>query len=116
MCGQSVPYTLVPPAADLPANMRAFSGVWVGAWPSGICNAVVIESIKPDGTVSILDVFGPDSGKPPGTLRYAGKIVGDTLTSAGRSKSIEFSPTSATQMSATYLSSDAQARGIFSRR
>jgi len=115
MCGQTVPYTVVPPPAPVPANMRAFSGLWIGTWASGICNAVVIESIQPDGTVSILDVFGPNSGKPGGSLRYAGKIVGNTLTSAGRTKSIEFTQTSPTQMSASYLSSTDQARGTFSR-
>ena len=115
MCGQTVPYTVVPPAADVPANMRAFSGPWIGTWATGICNAVIIESIQPDGTVSILDVFGPDSGKPAGSLRYAGKIVGNTLSSAGRTNSIEFTQTSATQMSATYLTSNVQARGTFSR-
>jgi hypothetical protein len=115
MCGQTVPYTVVPPPANVPPNMRAFSGPWVGAWPSGICNAVVIESVQPDGTVSILDVFGPDSGKPGGNLRYAGKIVGNTLTSAGRTNSIEFTQTSPTQLQASYLSSAAQARGTFSR-
>jgi hypothetical protein len=116
MCGQTVASTIVPPAANDAPNMRAFSGLWVGTWPSGVCNVVVIESIQPDGTVSILDIFGPDSGKPGGTLRYAGKVVGNTLTSAGRTKSIEFTQTSPTQMSATYLSSEAQARGTFNRQ
>jgi hypothetical protein len=115
MCGQTVPYTVVPPPAPVPVNMRAFSGLWVGTWPSGICNAVIIENIQPDGIVSVLDVFGPESGKPGGNLRYAGKIVGNTLTSSGRTNSIEFTQVSATQMSATYLSTAAQARGTFSR-
>jgi hypothetical protein len=115
MCGQTVPYTVVPPPASVPANMRAFSGLWVGSWASGICNAVIIESIQPDGTVSIFDVWGPDSGKPAGNLRYAGKITGNTLTSAGRVNSIEFTQVSPTQLSATYLTSSVQARATFKR-
>jgi hypothetical protein len=115
MCGHSVPYKLVPPSPQVQANMQGFLGVWVGTWPSGICNAIVIESIQPDGTAAVLDVFGPDSGKPGGTLRYAGKIVGNTLTSSSRTNAIELTQVSPTQLSASFLSSSAQARGTFNR-
>jgi hypothetical protein len=116
MCGQSVQYTVAPPSPQVPANLRAFSGLWIGNWPTGICNAIVIESVLPDGTVNILDVYGPDeAGKPGGTMRYAGKIVGNTLTSSGRTNSIELTQVGATQLAASYLSATAQARGTFNR-
>jgi hypothetical protein len=116
MCGQSVQYTVVPPSPQVPANLSAFSGVWVGNWPSGVCHVMVIENVMPDGTVSILDVYGPDdSGKAGGTMRYPGKIVGNTLSSAGRATAIELTQAGTTQLAATFVSATANARGTFHR-
>jgi hypothetical protein len=114
-CGQAVAFKVQPPAAQVPPEMQAFSGPWIGTWDSGVCNAVVIESIQPDGTVGILDVFGPVGSNPAGQLRYAGKIAGDTLTSSGRTQAVQFTLNSPTQMSGTFISNTAQSRGTFSR-
>jgi hypothetical protein len=114
-CGQAVPYKVEPPAAQVPPEMRAFSGPWIGTWDSGVCNAIVIESIQPDGTVRILDVFGPVGSKPPGQLRYAGKIAGNTLTSSGGTQAVQYTLNSPTNLSGTFISNTAQSRGIFSR-
>jgi hypothetical protein len=114
-CGQAVPYQVVPPAPQVPPEMRAFSGPWIGTWDSGVCNAIVIESIQPDGTVGILDVFGPVGSNPPGQLRYAGKITGSTLSSSGRTQAVQYTLNSPTNMSGTFISNTAQSRGTFSR-
>jgi hypothetical protein len=114
-CGQTVAYRVEPPAPQVPPQMQAFSGPWIGAWDAGVCNAIVIESIQPDGTVRILDVFGPVGTNPPGQLRYAGKIAGNTLTSSGPTQSVQFTLNGQHQMSGTFISNSAQSRGSFSR-
>src|SRR4051812_24073226 len=65
ICGQTVNYTIAPPAAALSSELRAYQGSWMGdaqtidLGNTGLrCVGLVIESIAPDGTVSAKYIWG----------------------------------------------------------
>jgi len=76
-CGQSVVFQLADPAT-LPEDGRRFLGVWSdAAWDANTCAALIVQDVKPDGTASIIYVFGPqraDSAGPGGVLHGTGVI------------------------------------------
>src|SRR5205085_12423729 len=83
LCGMPVAYSILPPAANLPESTRAMSGAWVGKWDYGLCSALIVESVKADGTASMVYVNGSFGGEAPikeGVSRFQGRIAGDTLT------------------------------------
>lgn len=59
---------------------RRFVGIWSDAsWTPQLCAALIVENVAPDGTASIVYVFGPmqaDAHGPGGILQGTG-IVGD---------------------------------------
>jgi hypothetical protein len=76
-CDQPVTIRLADRAA-LPDPYRQFIGIWSdAAWNPQLCAALVVESVQPDGTASILYVFGPmgsNTRRPGGVLHGTGVI------------------------------------------
>lgn len=58
LCEQTVRYRIVAPSADVPASMRAFSGVWLGNWGNWMCGALVVQSVGKNGAVQTKYVLG----------------------------------------------------------
>ncbi|MBS0527115.1 MAG: hypothetical protein JSS04_26035, partial [Proteobacteria bacterium] len=46
LCGVPMAYNVYPPPDYLPADVKAFSGTWIGKWDYGMCGAMIVESIK----------------------------------------------------------------------
>jgi len=58
-CEQSVTVQLADPDA-VAERYRPFIGIWSDAsWTPLLCAALVVENVAPDGTATILYVFGP---------------------------------------------------------
>jgi hypothetical protein len=50
----------VTPGSDVPADMRAFAGVWgEGAWNGEWCHDLYVLEIKPDGAVKLIETHAP---------------------------------------------------------
>jgi hypothetical protein len=81
-CEQNVSYQLANPA-NVPAPFRRFLGLWSdAAWDARTCAALIVEDVQPDGTASIVYVYGPlgdNSPAPGGTLHGTGIIRDDEL-------------------------------------
>lgn len=117
-CEQTVEYDLESPTANVPEGIRAFSGVWLGKWDFGLCSALVVESVKPDGNVNVLYIVGSFSqyGIKAGSTRFAAKIIGNKLSAIGRTITVEYVMSSPTKLSGTYTSSIGQFSGSFTRQ
>ena len=83
MCGQTVEYTMAAPEPDVPADMRAFSGVWVGGWETNkLCSVLVVEAVEKDGAVKATYIWGTYPGWnifKPGFLKWSGAISSGAL-------------------------------------
>jgi hypothetical protein len=81
-CGQSVSFRLVDPSAA-PENYRRFLGVWSdAAWDARTCAALIVQDVQPDGTASIIYIFGPQGSSAPvpgGVLHGTGVVRGGQL-------------------------------------
>ena len=118
VCEQTIDYAIVPPAANMAENLRAFSGVWVGKWDIGLCSAIIVENVQPDGGANILYVTGSQgsSGIKAGRYRYSAKIVGDTLTAVGGSTTIEFVMSRSAKLSGKFTNQYGLSSGVFERK
>jgi hypothetical protein len=119
VCEQSLEYHVEAPGPQVQANMRAFSGVWVGKWDSGLCGALVVESVQPDGTAGLLYINGSMGGQYPvkaGNRRFPGKIVGNKLTAAGQTVTVEYVQRSPTELAGSYTTQSGRFSGSFARR
>lgn len=77
------PYTLEPPAAGVSAEDRKFLGVWKnGAWGGSWCHDLYITKIEPDGSVELLDAYGPSSrhGHQPTVFKRKAQIKDGVLS------------------------------------
>jgi hypothetical protein len=86
LCGVPVAYTVKPPAADVPAEIATFSGTWVGSWDYGMCAALIVESVWPDGAATVIYVNGAHDQKQTfkaGSLRFAATIKSNWLSDGG---------------------------------
>ena len=76
-CQQSVSYRLADPSS-VPESYRRFLGPWSDAsWDVNTCAALIVDDVKPDGTASIIYVYGPMSPSthlPGGVLHGTGII------------------------------------------
>jgi hypothetical protein len=76
-CDQSVSYRIADPAA-VPPSYRRFLGAWSdAAWSADSCAALIVDNVDPDGTASIIYVYGPlgsNTRTPGGTLHGTGII------------------------------------------
>lgn len=81
-CQQDVSFTLAP-KASVPEQYRRFWGMWSdAAWDVRTCAALIVENIQPNGTASILYVYGPMGPEQPGkggVLRGTGVIQNGEL-------------------------------------
>jgi hypothetical protein len=62
----------------IPDPYRQFVGIWSdAAWTPQLCAALVVETVQPDGTASIVYAFGPmgsNTRRPGGVLHGIGVI------------------------------------------
>lgn len=76
-CEQSVSYRIADPAT-VPESYRRFLGAWSdAAWNPNSCAALIVDNVDPDGTASIIYVYGPlgaNTPRPGGTLHGTGII------------------------------------------
>jgi hypothetical protein len=81
-CEQSVSYRIADPSS-VPESYRRFLGAWSdAAWDANTCAALVVDDVRPDGTASIIYVFGPlgpNTRAPGGILHGTGIIRDDEL-------------------------------------
>ena len=80
--GQGLPLpndiNIIAPSPDLPKDIAAFSGKWVGTWDFGLDQVWVIEKID-DKEAQILSAWGGHvrTGIKPGYARITGKVISD---------------------------------------
>ena len=81
-CEQNVSYGMTDPSA-VPESYRRFLGAWTdAAWDANTCAALVVDDVKPDGTASIIYVYGPlgpNTHVAGGILHGTGVIRDDEL-------------------------------------
>jgi hypothetical protein len=78
-CEQSVSLQLAD-RADVPERYRRFLGVWSdAAWDPRTCAALIVEDVKPDGTASIVYVYGPlgDNSSALGGMLHGTGVIRD---------------------------------------
>ena len=76
------PYVLQYPSDSVPAANREFLGVWrQGAWGGDWCHDLYVTAVYPDGTVDVLDLYGPkrDSGIEATVFKRRGFIEDGAL-------------------------------------
>lgn len=77
------PYKIEKPAADVPADAAAFLGVWKnGAWGGHWCHDLYITQVSADGTVVLLDAYGPyrEANIEATVFKRRGKVKDGLLT------------------------------------
>ena len=77
------PYVLQYPEEGVPAANREFLGVWrQGAWGGDWCHDLYVTAVHPDGSVDLLDLYGPkrDSGIEATVFKRKGFIDNGVLT------------------------------------
>ena len=81
-CEQSVSYRIADPST-VPESYRRFLGAWTdAAWDANTCAALIVDSVRPDGTASIIYVYGPLGSNTRvlgGVLHGTGVIRDDEL-------------------------------------
>lgn len=78
-CEQTVSYRIANPAS-VAEPYRRFLGAWSdAAWDPNTCAALIVDNIDPDGTVSIIYVYGPlgSSARVPGGVLHGTGVVRD---------------------------------------
>lgn len=77
---------LIAPAADVPAAIARFAGVWVGPWKEpgaeSLCATLVVEEVLPSGHARVVYSHGTSEAAQlrfPGYLHAAGRIVDGEL-------------------------------------
>ena len=76
-CEQPVAVQLADPD-QIPERYRNFLGIFSdAAWTPQLCAALVVENVTPDGTASIVYVFGPmaPSARSPGGILHGTGII-----------------------------------------
>jgi hypothetical protein len=84
------PYTIHQPAPDVPEDARAFLGVWKnGAWGGHWCHDLYITEAFADGTVELLDAYGPyrDAGIEATVFKRRGRVEDGVLKFTSRDRS-----------------------------
>jgi hypothetical protein len=71
--------TITPPAKGVPTKYAAFSGMWVGRLEGTDEAKVAMQTISPNGKVTVTFAWGMLGDNNPGEAAGAGKIVGTTL-------------------------------------
>jgi hypothetical protein len=71
--------TITPPAKGVPTKYAAFSGMWIGRLEGMDEAKVAVQTISPNGKVTVTFAWGMLGDNNPGEAAGAGKIVGTTL-------------------------------------
>ncbi len=119
LCGVPVAYSVYPPAPGVPQNVRAFSGVWVGKWDYGMCSALIVESVRADGSATLIYVNGSMGGEysmKSGAIRFAGKIDGAKLSNGQKAYFTEYVMVGPNELKGAYSVPRRSARGQFVRQ
>jgi hypothetical protein len=79
--------TITPPAADLPADLAALSGIWRGAWDGVLPTRLAVEVLERDAAVVVYAWGDHPSGRsqggwirrhvpvlPSGSLQWEGRL------------------------------------------
>jgi hypothetical protein len=82
-CEQTVAVQLADPGA-VAERFRPFVGIWSDAsWTPLLCAALIVEQVTPDGTATIVYVFGPMGANPRGPRGVPGGVPGGILHGSG---------------------------------
>ncbi|MGC2412710.1 MAG: hypothetical protein WA459_08445, partial [Stellaceae bacterium] len=79
-CEQPVTVQLADPDS-VPQRYRPFIGIWSDAsWTPQLCAALIVETVAPDGTATILYAFGPmgSTARGPGGVLHGTGIIRDS--------------------------------------
>ncbi|MER8584282.1 hypothetical protein NKH19_03340 [Mesorhizobium sp. M1338] len=71
--------TITPPAKSVPTKYAAFSGMWAGRLEGTSEAKVAVQTISPNGQVTVTFAWGNLGDNNPGEAAGAGKILGRTL-------------------------------------
>ncbi|WP_245235607.1 hypothetical protein [Mesorhizobium erdmanii] len=71
--------TITPPAKGVPAKYAAFSGIWAGRLEGTSEAEVAVQTISPNGQVTVTFAWSNLGDNNPGEAAGAGRIVGTTL-------------------------------------
>ncbi len=84
------PYTIENPGPDVPEETSAFLGVWKnGSWGGKWCHDLYITKAFPDGSVELLDAYGPyrDAGIEATVFKRQGRVKDGVLTFNSQNRS-----------------------------
>jgi len=72
---------VVPPSAAVPESQQRFLGAWVGRWGGALKHILIVESVQPDGSASVIYGWGDSPGLSitRGFSRLGANLSGDTL-------------------------------------
>jgi putative ABC transport system substrate-binding protein len=95
---------VVPPSAAAPENQQRFVGAWVGRWGGLLKHILIVESLQPDGSASVIYGWGdnPSLNITRGFNRLGANLSGDTLTVKSSFITATYKLTSATSATASY--------------
>jgi dienelactone hydrolase len=101
----------VLPSATVPESQQWFLGAWVGRWGGTLKHILIVESVQPDGSASVIYAWGdrPDLSITPGFSRLGTNVSGDTLTIES-SFTATYQLTSATSATALRRRGESRAR------
>lgn len=71
--------TITPPAKGVPTKYAAFSGMWAGRLEGTYEARVAVQTISPNGKVTVTFAWGNLGDNNPGEAAGEGRIVGSTL-------------------------------------
>ncbi len=108
---------VVSPSAAVPESQQRFLGAWVGRWGGGLKHILIVESVEPDGSASVIYSWGdnPDFSITPGFVRLGAKLSGDVLTIA-TSFTATYELTSATSATASYRRGEGRSQADMMKR
>ncbi|MEK7994723.1 MAG: hypothetical protein AAB403_13040 [Planctomycetota bacterium] len=83
---------MTSPASNVPAEIAAFSGKWVGQWTSTFAGNLYVEKISADGATEGVYAWEdkPNWNIRGGAVRFRGQISGRALRFASGRTSFEF--------------------------
>lgn len=87
------PYTIEQPTPEVPADSSAFLGVWKnGAWNGEWCHDLYVTRVAADGTVEVLDAYGPmrSAGIEATVFRRKGQVKDGILTFHSQGGKVEY--------------------------
>jgi hypothetical protein len=87
------PYTIEQPPEGAPDSAASFLGVWKnGAWNGQWCHDLYVTKVAADGTVEVLDAYGPmrSAGIEATVFRRKGHLQDGVLTFHSQGGKVEY--------------------------